>query len=439
MSYEMLEDARLRNSHVHNESDFIFTLGASWVESPLTIKTDDNSQQLGTVIENMLGIHLGLGLHLTRSLQIGATTTYSLFDETSGGSKQGIGDLQLNLKWRFLSMERNALAIMPLISFDIGQGEIIAPTVNGPMKTNILSDQSLGYGAMFIYERLFKDFNFTANLGYKYAKGATFDDINLIHRFYTGFGAYIPLQKSWGLNLEWMRAWSWPLGNSNQNPNEFYVGTSFGLLRNLSGYLGASLGNQVLKFDGNDLRVSGGIKWAPRIWSDARKPIVEVIGEKPQICLRKPVFGNSNFAIIRFPTDVDQIYQMQNLIPMGQKIHERLSDISKIEISGHTSASASQAYNMKLAQKRAKSIYDFLISFGISKELMEMEAYGESKLLSNMYETNNEIDNPMDRRVEIFIHTKNKNTKSCSPNPQEVIKKIQKKNIESNGESYEIK
>jgi len=439
MSYEMLEDARLRNSHVLNESDFIFVLGASWVESPLTIKTDDNTQQLGTVVENMLGIHLGLGVHLTRSLQIGATTTYSLFDETAGGSQQGLSDLQLNLKWRFISKEKNAFAIMPLISFDIGDGVITAPTINGPQKTNILSDESMGYGAMLIYERLFNDFNFTANIGYKYASGAQFDDIDLVHRFYTGFGAYIPIQRNWGLNLEWMRAWSWPLGNSNQNPNEFYIGSSFGLLRNLSGFLGVSLGNQVLRFDGNDFRASAGIKWAPRIWSEKREPIFELIGEKPQECLRKPVFGNSNFAIVRFPTDVGQIYQMQNLIPMGQKIYERLADISKIDISGHTSASANQSYNMRLAQKRAKSIYDFLIKFGISKNLMDMEAYGESKLLSNASESGNEADNPIDRRVEIFIHMKSKKTKDCSSDSKKIIDEIQKEEVEILGENYDVK
>ena len=62
LTFEMLEDARLKNSHVYNDYDFIFTLGWSWVDSPLVIKNILNDEQFDAVIPNMYGIHYGLGM-----------------------------------------------------------------------------------------------------------------------------------------------------------------------------------------------------------------------------------------------------------------------------------------------------------------------------------------------------------------------------------------
>ena len=78
LTFEMLDDARISNSHVYNDYDLSFVIGGSWVESPLTIKTQDNTKQLGTVIGDMFGIHIGASVYLSKSLQLGATTTLSL-------------------------------------------------------------------------------------------------------------------------------------------------------------------------------------------------------------------------------------------------------------------------------------------------------------------------------------------------------------------------
>ena len=54
----------------------------------------------------------------------------------------------------------------------------------------------------------------------------------------------------------------------------------------------------------------------------------------------------------------------------------------KIELSSHTDARGSDAYNMKLSQARAQSCVDYLISKGVKKSSIVAKGYGETKLLN---------------------------------------------------------
>jgi outer membrane protein OmpA-like peptidoglycan-associated protein len=67
-------------------------------------------------------------------------------------------------------------------------------------------------------------------------------------------------------------------------------------------------------------------------------------------------------------------------------------------ISGHTDSKGSDAYNIDLSQRRARSVVDFLTSSGIDPTRLEIEAYGESRPVAS-----NETDRgrAQNRRVEI--------------------------------------
>jgi len=54
----------------------------------------------------------------------------------------------------------------------------------------------------------------------------------------------------------------------------------------------------------------------------------------------------------------------------------------KIELSAHTDARGSDAYNLKLSQARAQSCVDYLISKGVRKSNITAKGYGETKLIN---------------------------------------------------------
>lgn len=71
---------------------------------------------------------------------------------------------------------------------------------------------------------------------------------------------------------------------------------------------------------------------------------------------------------------------------------------SNVSIIGHTDTSGSQAYNERLAVKRAKAAKDKLVERGVSPEMILLDAKGETDLL---VPTPDNVREPANRRVNI--------------------------------------
>ena len=80
------------------------------------------------------------------------------------------------------------------------------------------------------------------------------------------------------------------------------------------------------------------------------------------------------------------------------------SDI-KVELSAHTDSRGSDSYNLRLSDKRAKSVVSHLIKSGISKSRLVGKGYGEKKLVNkcaNNVECSDE-EHQENRRVEMKV------------------------------------
>ncbi|MGZ2370671.1 OmpA family protein [Ancylomarina sp. YFZ004] len=77
----------------------------------------------------------------------------------------------------------------------------------------------------------------------------------------------------------------------------------------------------------------------------------------------------------------------------------------KIELSSHTDSRGSDAYNLALSQRRAKSAVAFIISKGISKDRVVAKGYGESKLINRCLNgvVCSKAEHQANRRTEIKI------------------------------------
>ena len=71
-----------------------------------------------------------------------------------------------------------------------------------------------------------------------------------------------------------------------------------------------------------------------------------------------------------------------------------------IEVGGHTSSTGSEAYNQNISEKRAKIVYDYLISSGISADRLTYKGYGESELIDTKNNTDAHAKN---RRIEFKV------------------------------------
>jgi len=94
------------------------------------------------------------------------------------------------------------------------------------------------------------------------------------------------------------------------------------------------------------------------------------------------------------------------LKPVSYKVLDELFKSMKenpkmiIEIGGHTDDTGDDEYNLKLSQKRAEAIRDYLIKKGIQPERIKAKGYGETEpIVPNI----NELNRERNRRVEVKI------------------------------------
>ncbi|TDP76455.1 OmpA family protein [Bradymonas sediminis] len=113
------------------------------------------------------------------------------------------------------------------------------------------------------------------------------------------------------------------------------------------------------------------------------------ISEKVFFALAKADIKRESYDLL------DEIAQVMNDNPR----------IKKVEIQGHTDSSGRAAFNQKLSEDRAKSVYDYLVKKGVAEERLTSKGYGSTKPLVETPEGKKESkeDAAKNRRVEFII------------------------------------
>ncbi|MFH0894590.1 MAG: OmpA family protein, partial [Bacteroidota bacterium] len=117
----------------------------------------------------------------------------------------------------------------------------------------------------------------------------------------------------------------------------------------------------------------------------------------------EPVTDGSKFVLRNIFFDFDQSTLRPESYIELEKLQKFLKDNPKIkvEIGGHTDSNGDDAYNMKLSAARAKTVVDYLIANGITKDRMTFKGYGETMPIIKDAKTDEE--HQMNRRTEIKI------------------------------------
>jgi outer membrane protein OmpA-like peptidoglycan-associated protein len=129
------------------------------------------------------------------------------------------------------------------------------------------------------------------------------------------------------------------------------------------------------------------------IYYKNRKPKKDVNQTTEEVL--NDVFDNLNFEFGKAEIKKDSYPYLDNLVDTLLK-----SKTWRLDIEGHTDNTGSDDFNMKLSQKRADAVKEYLVSKGISEDLITPQGYGESKpLVPNDSNSNREKN----RRVEFKI------------------------------------
>lgn len=96
----------------------------------------------------------------------------------------------------------------------------------------------------------------------------------------------------------------------------------------------------------------------------------------------------------------DAALELNNVVALMKKHSEM-----QLKIGAHTDARGSDSYNLKLSDRRAKSVLDYLIGQGILENRLKSEGFGESQPLNNCVEPNmcSEEAYSINRRCEFVL------------------------------------
>ena len=100
--------------------------------------------------------------------------------------------------------------------------------------------------------------------------------------------------------------------------------------------------------------------------------------------------------------DVDKYELKEKSSPELQKVLRFLKENPslRVEIGGHTDNSGSAAHNRELSEKRARSVYDFLILHEIDRARLILKGYGPDRPLAS---NDSEQGRQQNRRIEFRI------------------------------------
>lgn len=99
-------------------------------------------------------------------------------------------------------------------------------------------------------------------------------------------------------------------------------------------------------------------------------------------------------------------FDKSELKPAGKQVLDDLlarlkgADITAVGVSGHTDSVGSDAYNMKLGQRRADVVKDYLVAKGVAASKVTTRSFGESQPVASNETAEGRAKN---RRAEVDI------------------------------------
>lgn len=109
-------------------------------------------------------------------------------------------------------------------------------------------------------------------------------------------------------------------------------------------------------------------------------------------------------------------YDKANLRPKGLEVLDKLAlfindhpgQLKEVVVEGHTDYKGSDAYNMKLSQKRAQSVVDYLVSKGVPKDKIRADGKGKRMPIAGTVDKQTTEEMAKNRRVEVIIRKSTK-------------------------------
>jgi outer membrane protein OmpA-like peptidoglycan-associated protein len=376
------------------------------LNDPLVELSADHSQRITTLMDSFMTLDLTAGYKVAQRLSLDVTLPFNLAHPLEEGRTFALGDIRLFAKVPLLSFNsRWQLSLIPELKLPTGDPDLF------------LSNSSLSYGLLVALEYDFRYFSTVANIGYRYAPNAIYEDLDYKQKIPLSLGVNVPLIPRLSANVEAQGARVFPF-NSSQNPAEIYGGLRFMATNAVVLHGGMSV-STFSTVPSADYRVLFGLKIEPLPREDT--------GPMPQASSASELVSadsmersdtiSSGYAqrkVVLTPENIDINQEVRfehdsaTLTPDSEKllnqvaslITANIEQIKQVGVEGHTNELGSDAYNLKLSQRRAESVMKYLVSRSVPEGKLYAVGYGKRRPRPGSMDLPREERLRVNRRVE---------------------------------------
>jgi len=355
-------------------------------------------RRFGVIDHLMVGDFFG-SLGFTDWFEMGLNIPVALYEDfnniATGTSEKTLRmmDVRLEGKFRLLDIDRHniGIAVLPFITFPTGSG------------SRFVGNNSFTGGLKGVVDFDIKDrVQIALNLGYTARDRVVILNTEVDDMFTYGLGVSVRAVKNW------LDVIGEVYGSTNvtefferesELPLEVDLGMRFnlpkpeGLQITAGGGVGLTFG-----YGTPDFRAILGVSYLkPRrveLPPPPPPPVeeAEVKRTKTAIVITKKIHFEFDKAVIR-PISF-------RILDAVVDIMKQNPDIKKVRVEGHTDSKGSDAYNIKLSQRRSNAVRDYLISHGIEADRLVAVGYGETRPVAD---NNTAEGRARNRRVEFTI------------------------------------
>lgn len=302
-----------------------------------------------------------------------------------------MGDVRLEMKFRFLDIERYhvGLSVVPYVYFPTGKS------------TLFLGNGMWSPGATLVFDADIKNRVFLAlNAGYRNYSRTRYDVNNtnavLDDTLTLGGGVNVRINDTWGVIGEVYSesVLSGLFKNQLQNPAEFLVGGRFTPQGGVKG-LGVTVagGRGITTGVGSpDFRILLGVNYRHARSVPAPPPVEVEAQVEEKIVITQKIHFEFDRAVIR-PISYPILDDVVSLL-------QRNPQISMVKVEGHTDWIGSEAYNQRLSEARANSVRNYLIEKGIAPDRLQAVGYGKTRPIAD---NNTVMGRARNRRTEFTV------------------------------------
>ena len=401
--YYLMEDAQHMDI---NESEYKYRLFFkalyNYTDAPLTITNKQRTEYYQDAYSNLNTLDLGAGTYFSNGVFIGAALPVHKIENYRGESTNSLGDARIISKIRL--NEKTAKTNFSLIP------EITLPTGD---ENRFLSDGSFAPALKVAAERRFGIVDVAMNVGYKYAKEATFSDIDYRDRVLYGIGAYVPFTDDLGFNVEYQGAFVFNNSEYHQ-PGTLYAGANYKFTKNVTGYAGAGVSN-VEESNSSDYRVVVGVKVMPdagratsqslrisKAATQKRRAVVKKVSKPVRVVVTKKRLKLSEEVLFEHDSSTLTFRAKEILDEVAAVIIKNMNRFDHIKLKGHANYLGDYDYNVALSKRRVKAVRAYLMYKGVPSDMLKLWAFGEYRPRQDIAQTkNNQL--VLNRRVEFLI------------------------------------